>query len=98
MSIQPKDYNNARAALARAGSKNAHRTIRKDAKGRNFSDSDGKQLLFEAIADFQEGAVGSLTNGMTIEHNTILSNAARTMGFDIDYVIEDYVIADLPVI
>lgn len=93
MPIKPRVYNNARAALILAGSASAEKSHKKHSSGRDCPDDHGKELLYEAIADFQaDSGHGSLTNGMNTEQNAVLAKVARKLGYDVEYLLADLAI------
>ncbi len=82
MTINDKDYNEARKILKKAGSKTADKAHDKHTKGIGSKEKFGYALLDEAREEFRKMDKGQdkLVNGMTKAHDAAHKKAKKKMG------------------
>jgi hypothetical protein len=82
VTIKQQDCNKAKATLVKAGSKTAEKSHQKHNAKEGIPDDHGVQLLQEARDEFRKAdkTQPGLKAGMTVEHWTAVTAAAKAMG------------------
>ena len=91
MPIKYRKYVSARELLIKADCDSAEKSHKPHARNGDVPDRHGRELILEAIEEFQgkSNGSGTMVNGMNRDNEEIILKVARKLGINMEYLYDE---------